>query len=191
MKTQTTPNREDLQIATDLILEGKAREGMQRLKSIIVNTPDSEIADDAYYLLGLAFLKFDAKAKAATCFERILKHYPDSSLYRYASLQQEKIQAELDPAHELYVEGEGLFREKKLKKALDIFQKIIKEYPQSVLTDNALLYIGLLFRSLEKSGYDQEASKAFARLLKDYPDSDAADFLREQQELMEMAKSHS
>lgn len=185
MTKPVEPDNADLQEAIRLMNEGEWEWGMRNLKTILVHFPQCKIADNAYYLLGLGFMNVGSMAKAATCFQRILKNYSSSNLYRYASLQLERIRNEIDPAHDLFMEAENFFRENELENSLEAFKRLLKEHPNSLLADNALLYAGLIFKSLNKQNYDKEAQKIFQRIINEYPDSDSAHFLKNHPEFLD------
>ncbi|MBT3784481.1 tetratricopeptide repeat protein [bacterium] len=189
--SETIPGRNDLDQGVNLILQGQMKKGMHKLRSIIVESPKCECADDAYYLLGLAFLYRKDTARACTCFSRILKHYPNSNIHRYAKLHMDQLQSEQDPAHESFLEGEEQFRDREYEKSLQTFHLLRKKTPGSALADNALLYEGLIYRTLttteKKPEFEQKARSSFAQILATDPDSDSADFIRNNEELRILA----
>jgi outer membrane protein assembly factor BamD len=63
------------------------------------------------------------------------------------------------------------FRRKQFDPAIKYYEFVIDLYPESVYAPQALLG---LYRSNEEIGYDDLAEEAKARLLREYPDSDAA-----------------
>lgn len=62
---------------------------------------------------------------------------------------------------------------KDYKKAVEIYQRIIDDYPESPMLDKALFMIG--FIKMEDLNEKEDALKYFNQLVKRYPDSDLVD----------------
>jgi len=67
------------------------------------------------------------------------------------------------------IEGEVLIRDNKYQQAIEKFQEIIKEFPQSSLADNATFESALCLKKQNKS---EEAKAAFRKFLQVYPKSE-------------------
>lgn len=174
--------RADLDQAIAQIRAKKIKQGMEMLSKIILTQPNCDFADDALYYMGLVYLQHDKKPQAYNCFYKLVKEYPDSNVFKYASYYLDTLKNEQDPAAELFFKIETSFRQKKFEACLELSGQLLKEYPKSNLADNALLYEGLVWQNrsrLEnKPEYEQKADTVFSDLLKRYPKSDAADFVR-------------
>jgi len=78
-------------------------------------------------------------------------------------------------AEKEYLNARHYFRRKQYDPAIKYFEFVVDDYPESEFAPEALLG---LYRSNEEIGYDDLAEEARARLLREYPDSEAADELR-------------
>jgi tol-pal system protein YbgF len=76
----------------------------------------------------------------------------------------------LAPSVQFWI-GEAYFRTRDFEQAADKYQKAIDLAPTGERTPDALLRLGLALRSLHR---DDRARDVWARLLRDYPDSEAA-----------------
>lgn len=76
----------------------------------------------------------------------------------------------LAPSVQFWI-GEAYFRSRDFEQAADKYQKAIDLAPTGERTPDALLRLGLALRSLHR---DDRARDVWARLLRDYPDSEAA-----------------
>ena len=78
-------------------------------------------------------------------------------------------------AEDEFTHGQFYFRRGAYDSARIYFDDLLARYPDTSWAPKALLR---LIQLLEKIGYDEEAAQARERLLKDYPDSDAAKEVR-------------
>jgi outer membrane protein assembly factor BamD len=81
-------------------------------------------------------------------------------------------------AEKEYLNARHYFRRKQFDPAIKYFEFVVNLYPESEFAPQALLG---LYRSNEEIGYDDLAQEARDRLLREYPDSEAADELREEE----------
>ncbi len=141
--------------------------------------PDSDLADNAYYNLGICYKTRGDFEKAFVAFKTVVKDYPDSDACPWAEDQIEDLENQQDPASDLYLEAESSMIRGQLVEAWNGFSRIMKDFPGSSLADNALFNLG----SIAKTRGDFERSvQIMDRVLKDYPDSDAAANIREMRE---------
>ncbi|MGD8870511.1 MAG: outer membrane protein assembly factor BamD [Gemmatimonadota bacterium] len=78
-------------------------------------------------------------------------------------------------AEKEYLNARHYFRRKQYDPAIKYFEFVVDDYPESDYAPQALLG---LYRSNEEIGYDDLAEEARTRLLREYPDSEAADEVR-------------
>jgi TolA-binding protein len=141
--------------------------------------PDSDLADNAYYNLGICYKTRGDLEKAFVAFKTVVKDYPKSDACIWAKDQIEDLENQQDPASDHYLEAESAMIRGDLVGAWNGFSQIMKEFPSSSLADNALFNLG----SIAKTRGDFERSvQILDRVLKDYPDSDAAANIREMRE---------
>jgi TolA-binding protein len=185
--TTETPCKEKIWEGIQLVRESKVKEGMQILHKVALEFPNCNVADDAFYYMGLVFLNYSKKAKAYSCFYKIVHEYPNSNVFRYAKLRLQELENERDPAYELFYKVEYSFREKKYDEALKLIKTIQSKFPDSVLVDNAYLYEALIYQNLyrieNKPDYSHKAEELFDFILQKFPDSDAAEFVRKREHL--------
>ena len=72
--------------------------------------------------------------------------------------------------------GEFYFDRGLLDSGLVFFEDVVEQYPETTSAPSALLFI---VRTYERLGYEEDASEARQRLLELYPDSDAAQEIRD------------
>ena len=82
-------------------------------------------------------------------------------------------------AEKEFLNASHYFRRRQYDPAIKYFEFVIDLYPESIFAPQALLG---LYRSNREIGYDDLAEEARARLLREYPDSDAAGELLAEEE---------
>jgi outer membrane assembly lipoprotein YfiO len=82
-------------------------------------------------------------------------------------------------AEKEYVNARHYFRRNQYDPAIKYFEFVVDLYPETTLAPQALLG---LYRANTAIGYDDLAEEARSRLLREYPDSEAAAELREEEE---------
>ncbi|MBN1635885.1 MAG: tol-pal system protein YbgF [Deltaproteobacteria bacterium] len=124
-----------------------------------VDTAKAEIPQEqpkvSLYQVGLDNFDAGHYADAVTAFESYLAQNPDQSL--------------VDNAH--FWIGEALFAQEKYEDAILEYDLVIKQYKSSEKMPDSLLKQGLAFIKLNDT---QTGELIFRRLIKDFPDSEAA-----------------
>lgn len=173
----------DTMVAKELFKQGmqqvkqnKMKEAIQSFIQFTRENPESNLADNAYYNLGICYKRLDDYIKAIVFFRIVLLQYPDSDAAPMAKDQLEDLQNLMDPAAEVFVRAEQAMIDGDLDSAWVDFSKLTDKFPNSTLADNALLSLGLIAR---KKGNHDMAHQIFNRLSQQYPDSDAALLLNE------------
>ena len=82
---------------------------------------------------------------------------------------------ELKLAEKIYIGGQYYFRRKFYPSGIIYFNDVLDQYPRNKWAAFALLR---LYQSYSALGWDPEAQEARERLLRDFPDSEAAEELR-------------
>lgn len=133
--------------------------------------PQSGLADNAYYNLGICHKELKDFAKAIVFFKIVLIQYPDSDAAPMAKDQLEDLENLMDPAAEIFIKAEQSLINNSLQEAWNGFSTIMEEHSSSVLADNALFSLGMIAR---KKGDHKRAQQLFDQVIRDFPDSDAA-----------------
>ena len=96
------------------------------------------------------------------------------------SLQAAEIRESLrgTMAEKEFLNAAHYFRRKQFDPAIKYYEFVVQLYPESEFAPRALLG---LYRSNQEIGYDDLAEEARARLLREYPDSEAAEELRSEE----------
>lgn len=140
-------------------------------RQIFVNHPDSSLADNAHFNLGMVYEMKHDFTKAFLEYKTILEVYPGSDAAMFAKDKIEELNQNLDPAAAEFSIAQNLFINKKYDESEKLFNEIISKYPKSTLIDNAMFYLGMLRRN--RNDYEG-ARNIFNQIVEKYPGSDAA-----------------
>lgn len=154
----------------------KFDDAIRVFKQIFVMYPDSSLADNAHYNLGMVHEMKKEYSRAFVEYKTILELYPDSDAAMFAKDKVEELNQNLDAAAPEFSIGQNFYLNKKYAEAEKIFSDIVSKYPKSTLIDNALFFIGMIKKA--NKDYDG-ASKIFREVREKYPDSDAAQLIDE------------
>ena len=139
--------------------------------------PAGPYADDARFKVCESYYRLSPKpqldqqyTRAALDHCRSLETYYPSSEYieKSQQLSQELVNKLADKE---FRAGEFYYKRGAPDSAILYFESTVRDYPGSSAAPNALLRLFQVYTNL---GYKEEADAAKARLLKDYPNSDAA-----------------
>ena len=142
------------------IANGRARQGLDALQTIVTGFPNSQYADDA--LLDIGRYAEDVEknlVKAREVYDQIAKRYPQSDAAPGAYLQMGRIAFSNAASQGAYDD------------ALANFQRVIRLYPESAFVPNALVASAAVYRRAAR--YDS-AIDAARRAVLDHPGSDIA-----------------
>lgn len=159
----------------NLVKSGNLNGAIQVFIGLTQDFPDSELADNAYYNLGICHKELKEFEKALVAFKTVVLQYPDSDAAPWAKDQLEDLENLMDGASEIFVNAQQALIQGRLEDAWNTFSRILKEHPTSILADNALFCLGMI---AIRKGDGSRAEKIFDRLLNDFPDSDAAENVR-------------
>ena len=149
----------------------KVDDAIVLFRQIFVNHPDSSLADNAHYNLGMVYEMKQDFTKAFLEYKTIIEVYPQSDAAMFAKDKIEELNQNLDPAAAEFSVAQNLYINKKHDEAEKMFIDIMAKFPRSTLIDNALFYLAILKRNRN----DYEGAKAlFGQIVEKYPDSDAA-----------------
>ena len=137
----------------------------------LVNSyPRSELAPEAQYLTGVSYEQMDRLAEAFAAYKKGVEIYPFSARFK-------------DAIEREFAIGEILFSGKRLKligpvslpsldKAIEVYQHIVDQAPYGDYGSRAQFRLGECYRKQQRY---EEASRAFQRLLDEYPNSPLAE----------------
>ncbi len=154
----------------------KLDDAIRVFKQVFVMYPDSSLADNAHYNLGMVHEMKKEYSRAFVEYKTILELYPDSDAAMFAKDKVEELNQNLDVAAPEFSIGQNFYLNKKHAEAEKIFSDIVAKYPKSTLIDNALFFIGMIKKA--NKDYDG-ANKIFKEVREKYPDSDAAQLITE------------
>ncbi len=142
------------------LANGRARQGLDALQTIVTGFPNSPYADDA--LLDIGRYAEDVEknlTRAREVYDQIAKKYPQSDSAPGAYLQMGRIAFATAASREA------------LDDALANFQRVIRLYPESPFVPHALSASAAVFR---RAGRFDSAIDAARRAVLDHPSSDIA-----------------
>jgi outer membrane protein assembly factor BamD (BamD/ComL family) len=154
--------------------KGDMREAVSRLLEVVARYPQSDVADNAHYNLGMIYEKLGLLEKAHNEYESVVLFYPDSDAASFARDRLEALLENADPAAGLFRQAQELYRRGRFGDAIHHYEELITRFPQSVLVDNAILGLGMLHRY---HGDPERAAELFRMLRERFPHSDAARLL--------------
>lgn len=151
---------------------------IQELEDFIDTYPQGSLADDAMYLIGIAYLRQSPRAerdqsfteKAADELEFMLREYPDSNMRGEAETALKEARTKL--ARKEYLNGELYLGLKYYRAARIYFDIVLDEYPDSEWAAWSLLGKA---RTYEREGNIEEALELYGRVLDDYSHTEPCD----------------
>jgi TolA-binding protein len=142
------------------LANGRVRQGLDALQTIVTGFPNSVYADDALLEIGRYTEDVEKNpAKARELYDQIAKKYPQSDAAPGAYLQMGRIAYST-------AASQGA-----LDDALANFQRVIRLYPESAFVPHALVASAAVFRRAAR--YDAAIDSA-RRAVLDHPSSDIA-----------------
>jgi len=144
--------------------------------------PQGPLADDArwkvcdsYYLLSpRAQLHQEYTRTAILHCESLIAYYPESEFVPTARERVTELYGKL--ADKVYLGGEFYFKRGAYDSAIIYYNDVVELFPATEAAPRALLRLYETYRTLQ---YAEEANAVRDRLLRDYPDSDAARAVRQ------------
>jgi TolA-binding protein len=142
------------------LANGRARQGLDALQTIVTGFPNSQYADDALLDIGRYAEEVEKNpAKAREIYDQIAKRYPQSDSAPGAYLQMGRIAFATAASQSAFDD------------ALANFQRVIRLYPESPFVPHALVASAAVFR---RAGRYDSAIDAARRAVLDHPASDIA-----------------
>ena len=163
---QVAPEREKLDQAEQILMEGREGKATKLLDKWLKKYPDSAYRDEALYYAGQSLERQDKLYKAFEKYEELLKEHPVSGYF------QNGLEAEFGIAQN-YLSGTkrrvlGIFTVSAADVGIDIIEKLQERRPGSLLAEKGLMLLGDYY--LQKKSY-VEAVDTYNFLVTEYPSS--------------------
>lgn len=161
---------------------------IENFKKLVSLYPQSSLADNAHYNLGIIYSIQGSYNKAFVELKIVIEEYPDSDAAIFAPDKLDEIKERIDPSSPLFIEGMNALRKSDLATARQKFTRIIESYPSGELIDNALFSMAAIEY---KTGNRTAAEEILQKILQDHPGTDAARLINEEEILdnMDILKS--
>ncbi len=150
---------------------GRNDDAIKSLRKLTLGYPDSDLADNAHYNLGIIYKRMEQFNKSMTEFKTVVEHYPESDAAQFAPDEIEALEELTDPACDIFYSGQSFMMKKNKLEAKKKFEKITNEFPDSDLIDNAYLALAQIELQI---GNTATAIKILDKIEAEYPGTDAA-----------------
>lgn len=152
--------------ALKLYKDKEYKESAEVLENILKRFPNSRIASEAQYRMGIVFEESGDLVKAFRAYKRLLDTYPQTERQNEVIERQFKI-------GNAFLAGKkgklmGLEILPSLPKAVEVFESIARHAPFGEYGDQAQFQLGIAYKRWNR--FDQ-AVEAFQKLIDDYPGS--------------------
>lgn len=158
---------EHFDYAMKLYREKNLDEASDKFKEILKQYPQSRVAPEAQYRLGMLLEEKGDYLKAFKAYKRLVESYPQSERFN------EVIEREFRIGN-VFLSGKkaklaGLEILPSLPRAVEVFQHVVKYAPYSEFGDNAQYHLALAYK---KWNHFADAMEAFQQLIDQYPQSE-------------------
>lgn len=160
-----------LKVGKRLFQDRKYDEAIIKFRKLIIEYPDSDLADNAHYNLGVIYGMQGEYSKSFVQYKTILERYPESDAAVWAPDQIEELREKIDPSAPLFYKAQALYRNKRYTEAETILKALLEDHPDSDLADNAHFSLGMIRLA---QGKKEEALEEFEIVRKQYAGTDAA-----------------
>jgi outer membrane assembly lipoprotein YfiO len=140
---------------------------IEEFEKLPADFPNSRLAAEGVYYVGLCWQAKNDPAKAADAFQRLIDHYPYSDRIKDAVKREFDIANEFAGGDKIKVLGVPALPGQ--EKALELYKHIVKSAPFGTYGDQAQFKMGDVYKA---QGEYEEAQKAFQSVVDDYPSSD-------------------
>lgn len=147
-------------MATEAHQAGQINKALKNYQKIADKYPDSELAFKAAFMGSHLSSDTTQKEMAAA----------DEAYQEYFFNEAQRIQQEASKEAELSSQNV------EFEKAVNLYQKFLQEYPQSIHAYKAQFMIGFIYNETLQD--TAKARQAFRKVLKDYPENDLTDDAR-------------
>lgn len=163
--------------------QGNLDRAQQLLGELLIQQPQNV---DAYRELGNIHLAMDDRQGAADAFGKVIglsikNGQEDVAVQTYYEMLFQKLSLKMSPEN-LYSLAGVLGRNERLNDSLDLYQRLLRESPESELAPRAILRCAEIFREM---GSYQLAMSAYEHLLARYKEIDWKDLVRSEMRSLE------
>jgi outer membrane assembly lipoprotein YfiO len=160
---------EQFDYAMKLYREKNLDEASDKFKEILEKYPQSRVAPEALYRLGLIQEETGDYLKAFKTYKKLVESYPQSERFNEVIEREFRIGNVFLSGKKAKIAGFEILAS--LPRAVDVFQHVVKFAPYSEFGDKAQFHLGLAFKKWRHYG---EAVEAFQELIDKYPQSEFA-----------------
>jgi outer membrane assembly lipoprotein YfiO len=140
---------------------------VEEFEKIPAAFPNSRLAAEAVYYLGLTWEERQDLAKAADAYQRLIDKYPYSDRIKDAIKREFEIANQFASGAKMKVLGIPALSGQ--EKSLELYKHIVKNAPFGTYGDQAQFQMGEVYK---QQGEYEEAQKAFQAVVDEYPTSD-------------------
>ncbi len=137
---------------------------------LVKTYPRSELAPEAQYLAGVSYELMDRLAEAFGAYKKLVEIYPFSARFKDAIEREFAIGESFFSGKRLRLIGPVSFPA--LDKAIEVYQHIVDQAPYGDYGSKAQFRLGECYRKEKRF---EEASRAFQKVLDEYPSSPSAE----------------
>ncbi len=128
--------------------------------------PRSELAPEAQFLAGVCYEQLDQSGEALAAYKKLIETYPFSTRFKDA-IEREFVIAEA------FFSGKplrlfGPLKLPSLDKAVEVYEHVVAQAPYGEYGDRAQFRLGECYRKQQRF---EEASRAFQKVIDEYPNS--------------------
>ncbi len=156
---------------------------IENFKKLVTLYPQSSLADNAHYNLGIIYSIQESYNKAFVELRIVIEEYPDSDAAIFAPDKLDEIKERIDPSSPIFMEGMAAVRKSDLATAKTKFAEIIERFPAGELIDNALFSLAAIEY---KTGNPDLAKALLEKVLSDHAGTDAARLINDEDILNHM-----
>ena len=149
---------------------GKARKEFNKL---IKKYSGSEFASEAQFYIGMCYHAEEEYYKAFLAYQKLIDSYPYTDRIDEVIAKQYEIGKIFHDGYKSKIFGMAILPS--TERAIEVFEKIIKNAPYSEYADKALYHLGLSFKAMLKY---KEATDSFEKIIEQYPESELVDEAR-------------
>ena len=166
-KTAKDTPEEQLEWAMGFFTRQEWDRAIEEFEKIPANFPNSKLAAEGVYYVGMCWEAKQDVAKAADAYQRLIDKYP------YTDRIKDAIKHEFDIANEFASGGKvkvlGIPALPGQEKAIEIYKHIVKNAPYGSYGDQAQFKIAEVYKD---QGEYEEAQKAYQAVVDEYPNSE-------------------
>ncbi|MBI3616419.1 MAG: outer membrane protein assembly factor BamD [Candidatus Omnitrophica bacterium] len=139
---------------------------MKEFVRLVKTYPRSELAPEAQYLTGVSYEMMDRPAEAFGAYKKLVEIYPFSARFKDATEREFAIGELFFSGKRLRLIGPVSFPS--LDKAIEVYEHIVSQAPYGDYGAQAQFRLGECYRKQKRF---EEASRAFQKVLDEYPNS--------------------